>query len=175
MVTTLWEGNLSAFSQAQAWNIPSWGTDSTLFKTALAASLLSWSTWDRRGDEPLYTVSDALLYHSGYETSVKAFSQLTLPYLILDLISCIYQIQLMLITMSEVIWTFVVLPFEMKIQCLCKIPPDVLTMVIITITTTQLVTEIHSEAKQSEKGATKLQLIWANYACETSNSPTDKF
>lgn len=43
----------------------------------------------------------------------------------------------------------------MKIQCLCKIPPDVLTMVIITITTTQLVTEIHSEAKQSEKGATK--------------------
>lgn len=109
MVTTLGEGNLSASSQAWAWHVPSWGTDSKVFKTVPAASLVSWSTWEEQEDVNL---SICFLLHCYITRDVRFRSSHLTQYFLTQLMQClipyIYQIQLTAITMSEVTWTPVV-------------------------------------------------------------------
>lgn len=165
---TLWEGHVPAFFPAQACRFPL-GGQAAVSEIAPAASVprelihLGGKCWDQHSLLHCYMTEDV-----GFQLQQHFLSWTHIYYCVSCSIICIHEMQLTVITMSEVAWTSHIFfkywdwcitstRIQNKKLCLCIIP---LKTVIITAISIHQWQEIHSKAKQQEKG--KARLIWTN-------------
>lgn len=163
-MATLWEGHLPASLPAQAFHFPH-GGQAAVFEIASAASVPRELIHLRGkwGDQRLSTLSAALFHDWGHEISIgTAFPQLN-PHLLVHCMLCLMYLpdSPNSDNMSEVAWTshiFLntgtdVLPVQQfKIKNFGQNPTKAYSRWSLLLLSTYNWWEIHSKAKQLEKG-----------------------